>query len=615
MFWSGKKRPAAAGRRKEALRARLQLESLECRVVPYTTTGNAWPHPNLISISFVPDGTQVASAVGGVITSNLFSVFNAKFGSAAVWQNQILKAAQVWAQQTNINFTVVPDDGSSAGSGSYQQGAPNFGDIRISGYSFGSSTLAWADQPPPVNNYSIAGDIAFNTAQTFNLGSAYDLFTVAAHEFGHALGMDHSIYYSAVMYGSYTGTKPALTADDIAGLRQVYSSGAARSPDAYDAAASNGSFAAASNITSTINPLALTAILPNLDITTTSDVDYYTFTAPSLTTGVMTVTVQSSGLSLLAPKLSLYDANQGLLATVSVAGKTGATMLISTYPVLAGQQFYVKVQGADTTAFGTGAYALTLNFGSGSAPTVSLPITQVLNGNPLMGGGGSADSTVMVAADGTDAFGPIPTAIVSALPTVGTRGTGTSSSNTLTALPPVLLPPNGLPPALAEATAGDTARLPGVVRNGLNPPAAIQPPAGPRDAQRGSAPGQGEGEVPDLQLPVEALPAEALLALNAEQAGSAVVAPALPEAAISAVHAGTGFGEESSGANPGRGQFFTSEPGDGMVLLSEFATSDAGLGLGRALLFTLGAFALIPGAGRKDERGRRSWLWRECFES
>ena len=56
-----------------------------------------------------------------------------------------------------------------------------------------------------------------------------------------------------------------------------------------------------------------------------------------------------------------------------------------------GEQFYVKVQGADTTAFSTGNYAMTLNFGNNASPTVPLPNTTVPNGNPLQAGGGQAD--------------------------------------------------------------------------------------------------------------------------------------------------------------------------------------------------------------------------------
>jgi hypothetical protein len=70
---------------------------LESRVVPYALTGNSWPNPQLITISFMPDGTTIATSGTQFVGSNLFSKFNAKFGSAAAWENVILKAAQSWA--------------------------------------------------------------------------------------------------------------------------------------------------------------------------------------------------------------------------------------------------------------------------------------------------------------------------------------------------------------------------------------------------------------------------------------------------------------------------------------------------------------------------------------
>src|SRR5262245_44083165 len=87
--------PAARSPRRAG--ARPCLEELESRVVPYSVTGNAWPNPQLVTLSFVPDGTVLGSDVNGPITSNLFATFNAKFGSAATWENVILKAAQTWA--------------------------------------------------------------------------------------------------------------------------------------------------------------------------------------------------------------------------------------------------------------------------------------------------------------------------------------------------------------------------------------------------------------------------------------------------------------------------------------------------------------------------------------
>ena len=188
-------------------------------IVLYSASGNVWPNPQVITISFMPDGTNL----GGGVSSNLFSTFNSKSSLAGNWQNVILQAAQTWAQQTNINFAVVPDNGAPEGSGSQEQGGAGFGDIRIGGYNFGSSTLALTYQPPSANNFSIAGDVTFNTGQSFNIGSTYDLFTVAMHEFGHALGLNESSVSSAVEYPTYTGRKTALASDDIAGIRSIYS--------------------------------------------------------------------------------------------------------------------------------------------------------------------------------------------------------------------------------------------------------------------------------------------------------------------------------------------------------------------------------------------------------
>jgi hypothetical protein len=368
------------------------VESLESRVVLSSATGNAWPNPQIITISFVPDGTNL-----GGVTSNLQSAFNSKPALAGKWQNIILQAAQTWAASTNINFAVVPDDGAPSGAGADQQGDPNHGDIRIGGYNFGSSTIARTYEPPPVNNYSIAGDMTFNTGQVFNVGSTYDLLTVAIHEFGHALGLGESTGgvsgSNAVMYPTYTGVKTTLATDDLQGIQSVYSGGNGRTPDVYNTSGSDGSFATATNLNGIIAGSGLSTLVSKLDITRAGQVEDFTFNAPAGTGSTLTVTAQSSGLSLLAPKLTVYTASGSVLATVNGLNQYGTTLKATIPYVYAGEQFYVQVQGADTTAMGTGRYALGLNFNGTAPPAAASLVTPYADGSPLHSGGGEADGS------------------------------------------------------------------------------------------------------------------------------------------------------------------------------------------------------------------------------
>jgi hypothetical protein len=398
---------------------------LESRVVLYSASGNAWPNPALITISFMPDGTNL----GGGVSSNLASSFNSK-SSLSGWENVILQAAQVWAEQTNINFAVVPDDGAAVGSGPDEQGNPGFGDIRIGGYNFGSSTLALTYQPPPANNFSIAGTMTFNTGQAFNIGSTYDLFTVAMHEFGHALGLNDSSVSSAVEYGTYTGKKTGLGSDDIAGIESIYSHNGPRTADAFNTnGASNGTLSSAATITSQINTSSLTALVPNLDITTPGQSEYFSFTAPAGTGSTLDLDVQSSGLSLLAPEVTVYGSNgTTVLGSALGAGYSGSTLAVSIASVTAGEKFYVKVQGANMTQIGTGRYDLGLNFKGVTPPTGAAPMVAEPNGTPEHAGDGQADDSSSI---GYGIGSPVITGI--------TPDNGVSSSDGITNSPYIAL--------------------------------------------------------------------------------------------------------------------------------------------------------------------------------
>ncbi len=417
---TGDRRGRRGGDRNRS-KTRPVLESLESRVVLYSASGSAWPNSQIITISFMPDGTSL----GGGVTSNLFSTFNSKSGLNGRWQGIILQAAQVWAQQTNINFTVVPDDGAPEGSGPDQQGDTQFGDIRIGGYNFNNSTLALTYQPPPSNNFSVAGDMTFNTGQSFNIGSTYDLFTVAMHEFGHSFGLNESSVTNAIMYGTYTSRKTGLAPDDIAGIQSIYSSNGPRKHDAFNTGGlSNGTLASAASITSLINTTTLTGLVPNLDITTAGQQEYFSFAAPAGAGGTMQLDVQSSGLSLLAPNVTVYGSNgKTVLASASGTGQYGTTLTVSVPNVTPGEVFYVMTQGADNTQMGTGAYALGLNFKGIAPPTQPSPIVASPDGYPEHTGGGQADNSGMME------YGPATPVIIGISPDNGVSASDGVTNN------------------------------------------------------------------------------------------------------------------------------------------------------------------------------------------
>jgi Matrixin len=344
-------------------------EFLEDRTLLYAVLGDQFTYSSRITYSLMPDGTSV-----GGVPSVLFQTLNAKYATAT-WEAQIEQAASIWEAAANVNLALVSDGGEAEGAAGDQQDDPRFGDIRIGMVPLGSGILAETFLPPPANGGTDSGDILLNSQIDWQVNSNYDLMTVMAHEFGHALGLgDVSTPTDPypVMYGTYIGINQALTADDIAGIEAVDGD---RTFDAYNQNGTrNLTYETASNITSNFTSSAQIAI-PSLDITTAGQSEWFYFTVPSTTTGSMTVTVQSTNLSSFSPKLMLYNSSLSLVGQSSAVNSMGATVSVST-SVSSGQGYYVKVLAAAGYG-GIGNYGLLVNAGSQSQSPIAPPDTLV----------------------------------------------------------------------------------------------------------------------------------------------------------------------------------------------------------------------------------------------
>jgi hypothetical protein len=171
----------------------------------FVASGGKWPG-GALTYGFVNDSPDIALARERAIIAQAFGLWS---NVAKVFPRELAAGADPCVPNLRILW-----------------GAGNHGDpFPFDGV---GGVLAHAFFPPPVNPGCIAGDTHFDEAETWvspsGGGAGIDLATVAAHEFGHALGLNHSADPNALMAPFYTGRRAFLSLDDIRGIISIYGS-------------------------------------------------------------------------------------------------------------------------------------------------------------------------------------------------------------------------------------------------------------------------------------------------------------------------------------------------------------------------------------------------------
>lgn len=337
-----------------------------------------WSDPSRITYSIAPDGV-----FWGHGTNTLNAYFNSTIGTNGAWQRAIARALATWESVANINIVQVADGPYDEDARGLSQGDPRFGDIRFGAYSFSASnggldqtTLAQTAFPPPQGS-TLAGDVQINTNLGFSVdGSKFDLYSVLLHETGHSLGLNHPSNSAEVMYGSYEGVRSGLAPGDIAGIQSIYG---ARQLDVYQTNGLGLNQGTAIDLTQTLAS-AGQSTTSWTSLAKIGDVEWFSFVAPTFATGAWQATASSTNLSLLSPKITVYDSAGNNLGQASDPNAWGDSVTVSPQGIVAGSRYYIAVTGATNDVFDTGSYQLSVSL-SNSPPPVKPP--PVVNTPPV----------------------------------------------------------------------------------------------------------------------------------------------------------------------------------------------------------------------------------------
>jgi hypothetical protein len=346
----------------------------------YVLVGNGWS----------------GAGTGLVQLEYVFSQMSAKLPVAAA-QSEILRAFSEWAKYANVQF--VPGTsatGDQTVSIMFAQGA--HGD----NYPFepGSPVLAHTFFPSPMDPEPLAGDMHLNEDQDWHIGTDIDLFTVALHEAGHALGLGHTDDPNTIMYPYYR-FGAGLSSGDIAGVQALYGS-----PDAP---------------TSPVTPVTPP---PSLPAPTALSLTIVNPAATSLTTTASSISISGTASGGTGNLQVVWTNNQG--GSGPAAGST--TWSVASVPLVVGVNT-IAILATDTAGDSASASIAVTMQAASTPPVITTPVTTSPSGPPSLTIASPA-MTIFSTSAATVAFSGTATASVTSVTWFNSTGASGQATGT-----------------------------------------------------------------------------------------------------------------------------------------------------------------------------------------
>ncbi|MGV2337897.1 MAG UNVERIFIED_CONTAM: hypothetical protein LVR18_28725 [Planctomycetaceae bacterium] len=373
MFRSQRRRSAS---RISCTAPAISVEHLENRQL-LAAFGNAWADPRSISISFPSENTPIGSAQNRLRTT-LDAV-----APRLEWQTAILRAAQTWAENANINIGLVPDRGDNFGAVGLASNDPRFGEIRVGAFPQ-SRVVANAVANLPISG-TWGGDILLDSterwavsnsnsqqANTGNNASSRCWYRRPVHhcsprDWPFAVPRrslrDRSRHVSDLHRAAAVTSLPPISPQfrQSTVLDRILSKPRQTIPAAQQPALTFSNSAAAAK------RLQVPGSLKD-----SSDVDVYSFqTLPGHSSA--TITLWAAGISLLDAEVEVRGTRGGRIDLQRAESIFRNNVRISLSQLTAGETYFVSVRKNNNTAFSVGDYQLDLDFRSGGQLASVIP--------------------------------------------------------------------------------------------------------------------------------------------------------------------------------------------------------------------------------------------------